>query len=95
MRSQHFWPNDLSFRNKKKSNRFELFICFRNKFFMLQMRLMKKPRVPAPWSETFATHFFLTNEILLHNSKKIKTSHFRLFRLVLNTNELCFAMAYG
>ena len=56
------------FRNKQKnSNRFEFFICFCNKFYMLQMRLMKKPRVPAPWSGTFATQFFLTNEILLHN----------------------------
>ena len=33
-------------QQKKNSNRFEFFICFRNQFFMLQIRLMKKPRVP-------------------------------------------------
>ena len=46
--------------NKKISNRFDIYFCFRNKFLMLQIRLKKKSSGPNKLSRICATYFFST-----------------------------------
>ena len=78
-RLQHFWPMFLLQQQKKKSNRFDFFFFYVSETNFHGscckiMRVVNKSSCPHTLSRIFATYFFLTNRIPLHNSKKSKKS---------------------